>query len=285
MMSEAATATADTTAATTTAATTAPWYDGKADAETIGFLQNRGWDKDPITAAVEASKAYREAQRMLGGPPDQLLRLPKDVKDGAAWDPIWQRLGKPKEIAGYDFTDVKFADGTAINEAFADSIRKAAFENHIPKDAATAFARAMVKHAETNDQNDTMEAQSKLNASLERLKQNWGPNFARNELMAMEGARRLGVTQEQYDQMKSALGADVTAEMFRKIGQGTSEDSFIEGRNQQTLPNTVEAAKARKAELLVDKEWMARYRRHDTAAMREMRNLNQIITGVTDTAA
>lgn len=290
-MAEAAATTEGTTATTTTATTTAttaaaakPWYDGKADAETIGYWQNKAWKADdPVTIALEATKAAREAQKFVGAPPELLIRLPKDAKDEAGWNAVHQRLGKPTDPKGYDFSDVKFADGSAIKDSLADTIRKTAFENHLSKDAAAAFARGLVKHMDAEDLAEATDAKTKWDAGVERIKQSWGANFNANQLQAMEGARKLGITQELYDTMAKAAGPDVVAELFRKIGAGISEDKLVEG-NRNT-PSTVEAAKARKAELMTDKEWMARYRKSDTAAVREMRNLNQIITGVIDTAA
>jgi hypothetical protein len=275
-----------TTAATTATGTTAttPWYEGKLDADTIGHVQHKGWDKDLITAAIEASKAHRLAEKALGGPSEQLIRLPKDAKDEVGWNSVWNRLGKPADPKGYDFSVVKLADGTAIDASFADAIRKTAFENHIPKDAATAFARAVIKHAEATDATEALDAKTKWDAGVARIKENWGPNFNANTLQAMEGARKLGISQELYDTMAKAAGVDVVAELFRKIGSGISEHKFVEG-NQGGLPVTVESARAERAALMTDKEWMTRYRKGGTAEKIHMHNLNQIISGVTDTAA
>jgi hypothetical protein len=261
---------------------TAPWYEGKADAETIGYLQNKGWADDPVKAAIEASKAHRAAERHLGAPADQLIRLPKDGND-PAWNNVWNRLGKPIDPKLYDFSDIKLSDGSAIDDAFADTLRKAAFENHIPKDAAKALASAMVKHAEQSDATDALEAKAKWDQGVAKIKESWGPKFNANQLQAMEGARKLGISQELYDTMAKAAGVDVIAELFRKIGSGISEDKLVEGSGAS--PSTVEAATARRTELMADKEWMARYRKGGTLEKREMHNLQQIITGVIDTAA
>jgi hypothetical protein len=35
----------------------------------LGYLQNRGWDKvDAKTAAINAGKAHREAEKLIGAP-------------------------------------------------------------------------------------------------------------------------------------------------------------------------------------------------------------------------
>lgn len=266
------------------AAPATPWYQGKADAETIGYWQNKAWKHDdPVTIALEATKAAREAQKFVGAPPELLIRLPKDAKDEAGWNNVYQRLGKPADPKGYDFTDVKSADGTVISEALSDVIRKTAFENHLSKDAAAAFARAVVKHRESVDASAALDVKAQYDASLQRLKENWGTNGNINLIASGEGARKLGINPEQQQKIMEAVGADVAAEMFRKAGAGLQEDRLVEGN--KNAPSTVEAARAHRAELMADKEWVARYRKGDAAAKREMHNLQQIITGIVDTAA
>jgi hypothetical protein len=251
---------------------------------TIGYWQNKAWKADdPVSIALEATKAAREAQRFVGAPPEQLIRLPKDAKDEAGWNSVWNRLGKPADPKGYDFTDVKFADGSAIKDSLADTIRKTAFENNIPKDAAAAFARSLVKHMDSEDTTEAGEVKAKYDASLQRLKETWGTNGNINLVTAAEGARKLGISPELQQKVMETLGADVAAEMFRKAGQGLSEDKLVEGN--KNAPATVDAARARRTELMQDKDWVTRYRKGGVAEKREMHNLNQIITNVVDSAA
>lgn len=250
------------------AAPPAPWYEGKADAETVGYWQNKAWKHDdPVTIALEATKAAREAQKFVGVPPEQLIRLPKDAKDEAGWNSVYQRLGKPSDPKEYDFTAVKSADGTAISPALADAIRTAAFANHQPKDAATAFAQSVVKHLDDQRAAQTAESTAKLNTEKAELAKNWGPNADLNKLTAMQGAKRLGVSPEAVAALEKAVGYAQTMEMFRKVGAGTSEDTFVEGQSHN--PTTVASAQARLSELQNDKAWVDRLFKGDAATRRE----------------
>src|ERR1700721_4362885 len=75
-----------------------PWHAGKVDAEVLGHMQNHGWhDKSPEEVALAAVKSHREAQKVIGVPPDRVLKIPVDAGDKAGWDKIHQRLGVPKE--------------------------------------------------------------------------------------------------------------------------------------------------------------------------------------------
>jgi len=72
-------------AAAAAAAGAKPWYEGAA-AEDVGYFQNRGWDKvDAKTAAFNAAKAHREAEKLIGAPADKMIRLPNDPNDAEAW--------------------------------------------------------------------------------------------------------------------------------------------------------------------------------------------------------
>lgn len=255
-----------------------PWYEGKLDADAIGYAQNKGWKlDDPVTFATESFKAAREAQKFVGVPPEQLIRLPKDAKDEAGWNSVWQRLGVPKEAKEYDFSAVKRADGTAIDEAFADTIRQTAITNRIPKDAATAFAQSMVKHLESQEAAQIAERTAKLGSEKAELAKSWGPNADLNKLTAMQGAKRLGVSAEEIAALENVTGYSKVMEMFRKIGAGTSEDTFVDGKG---TPTTQASAQARLTELQADKAWVDRLFKGDAAARREHDALIQQITGV-----
>jgi hypothetical protein len=101
-----------------------PWYDGKADAEIIGHMQNNGWDKDPVTAAIEASEvAPRAAEipRRAGKPAGQAAegRRRRGRLEGGH-----SRLGMPAEAKEYDLSGVKRADGTELDQPGGRAARR-----------------------------------------------------------------------------------------------------------------------------------------------------------------
>ena len=74
----------------------AAWYDSFSDEGLKGFVQTKGWD-----APEKAIHSYRELEKFIGAPKDQLLRLPKDDTDTEGWDAVWNRLGRPASAAEY----------------------------------------------------------------------------------------------------------------------------------------------------------------------------------------
>ncbi|MDE2020403.1 MAG: hypothetical protein KGJ13_08715, partial [Patescibacteria group bacterium] len=129
----------------------APWYQG-ADQETVGYLQNRGLDrKTPKEAALEAIKAHREAEKFIGAPADKLVRLPKDEADTAGWEQVYGRLGVPADAKGYDFSDLKFSDGSEPDSDFTDFFKNNARKYHLTKQAARDLMHDMLGYMEKSE--------------------------------------------------------------------------------------------------------------------------------------
>lgn len=270
-------------AAAALAAGAKPWYEGKADAETIGWMQNKGWDKDPVVTAIEASKARREAERFLGTSPEHLLKLPKDATDEAGWTAVRQRLGAPKEAKEYDLSGVKHADGKDLDPAFTDTMRNALHKIGAPKDTGPEVVKAVVKYLGDEAAAKASMKAATLQTERADLAKEWGTNMEFNRLTAMQGAKRAVGSDEKAAQvisaMEQAVGYKATMEFWRKIGSGTTEDTFVEAGSGGS-PVTMNGAKARIAELANDPEWNARYLKGMPKERQEMDSLIALVHGV-----
>lgn len=268
-------------AAAAEAAKGTAWHAGL-DAELVGHVTNRGWDKlDPAKAAAEAAKAHREAERLIGVPADRIIRLPQDLTDPAGMKPVWQKLGAPAEAKDYDFSSVKDAAGQPIAAPLAEAIRATAFEASVPKDVATKIAATVVKHFDSVTKEANAVAEAKLTEERAALKTNWTTNHDANMVVARDGAVKLGVTPEEVAALEKVVGYAKTMEMFRKVGAASAEHNFINpsnGGNNNAIM-TREQAIARKAELTADTEWGKRYMNGGAPEKREMDALVRIIVG------
>lgn len=261
-----------------------PWFDGL-DAETLGHWDNKGWkyQEDPKSLASELTKAWKAAEKHIGAPADQILRLPKDASDEAGWNAVRQRLGMPKEAKEYDFSAVKRANGNDVDPALAESLRSTLHKAGTPKDAAADVLKAVVKHMDDADAAKSAERAAKLQADRTALQQEWGSNAEFNRLTAMQGAKRaMGGNDEAatniINAMQEAIGYKATMEFWRKIGSGTTDDTFIES-GQGGNPVTMNGAKARIAELEGDREWTARYLKGGVKEVAEMNALLALASG------
>src|SRR6185312_841401 len=75
-----------------------PWLEG-ATPEQVGYIQNKGW-----TDPKQVLEGYQNLEKMRGVPADRLLTLPATDADDATKAAFYEKLGRPKEAAGYDFS-------------------------------------------------------------------------------------------------------------------------------------------------------------------------------------
>ena len=273
-------ATATTTAPNSTTTSSTAWHID-VPADILGTWQNKAYDlSDPKNVAIEATKAYREAQRFVGTPPDRLIKLPEKPDDAAGWDAVWQRLGAPKAPTEYDFSTIKYQDGADLEPSFIDTMRATFAKAHLPKDAAVDVTKAVVQYLQNADTEEAAARAATLQAEKAALAQSWGKNAEFNRLTAMQGAKRLGVDPETVEKLESIVGYSKVMEMFRKVGAGTSEDTFVSGGGITGNATTQEGAQARLSELSADQDWSKRLLKGDVAARREFENLTQLIAGV-----
>jgi hypothetical protein len=135
------------------------------------------------------------------------------------------------------------------------------------------------------DANSAAAAINKTKGDAEKaeLTKNWGTNFDFNKMKAIEGARRLGISEDGVRALEGQIGYSAVMEAMRKIGVGTTEATFVErgaGNGSNGLvPTTREGAISRRAALMADKDWGKRFISGDTQAAQEMLALNTLIDG------
>ncbi len=262
---------------------TPPWYEGKLDAELLGHIEGKGWKKDdPIDVAINATKQARELAKHYGVPADQLLKLPSKADDEAGWKAVRERLGMPKEAKEYDLSTVKHADGKEIDGGLADALRAAMHKAGTPKDLAPEIVKAAVKHADSLKAAADTDRVTRIQTERADLQKEWGTNWEFNRLQAMQGARRAAGSEEGatklVDAMQNSIGYKATMEFWRKIGAGTSEDTFVDNSHGGN-PTTRNGAVARRAELMSDPDWTKRYLAGSSREVAEMNNLLTLIAG------
>ena len=258
-----------------------PWFE-PLDAEAKGYITTRGLDKKtPVEAFAEAFKAHREAEKFIGAPANEMIRLPKEA-NAPEWDGVWKRLGKPGEAKEYDFTAVKRAGDKPIDDALADTLRQAAFNANLSKEAATRLAGDVIKHLDSNDAATAATAADKLATEKRELEKNWGNNIAANKVVAEAAAKALGVDPSAVSALEKVIGYAKVMEMFRTIGTKIGEDSFIMSPNGGGTDGimTRDQATAEKNALKADKDWVKRYLNNGVEERRKMEALDRIITGV-----
>lgn len=277
----------DTGAAAAAAAGAKPWYDGlvpngadgKPNSEIIGHIQNR-YPSDKFDAgktAIAAIQAHREAEKLIGAPANELVRWPKDATDQAGWSAVGAKLGVPAEAKDYDFSSVKFADGSALDDDFISALAPALKDARVAKDVAPAVVKAVVNFMEKAETADTAANEAALNVERDALKINWGSNLTPNLLIAKNAAAALGVTPDQVAALEKVVGYAKVMEMFRNIGARIGEDKFV--ANPAPGGSGVmsqDQATATLSERMADSAWAKKLNDGDPTTLREFHNLTQI---------
>lgn len=266
-------------AAAAAAAASKPWYDG-ADPAVIGHIQTKGWhEKTPAEAALLAVAAHREAEKFIGHPADQVLKLPKDAADAEGWKAVWGKLGVPADAAGYDFTGLKFADGTEPTDAFKDFVRTTSHALNVPAAQATQLAASLIKYLEDGSTADAAENTAKLAEQQKALDADWGANKEANLFIAKQAAAKLGITPEAIQALEGQVGYAAVMQAMLKVGKSIGEDRFVNGGVNKDGILSREQAVARKQELMADTAWAKRYLDGGHVEAREMTALNTLIVG------
>ncbi len=264
----------DAAAAAAAAAAKPPAWHAGVEAETLGFWQNKGLPlDDPKAFAGKLTELYRQAEKFIGVPPDQVVKLPKADAKPEDLRAFYERLGAPKEAKDYDLSAVK-------DEGLAATLRSTAHERGLTKDTASALASAVAKALDSKTTTDNAATTATLDAQRANLQKNWGDKYAYNHLQAIEGARKLGIEPDAVKALEGVIGFDKVMEAMRKIGANTRESTFVEGgQGGQDDVTTREGAMSRKQELMADPAWADRYLKGGMAEKREMDRINTMIDG------
>lgn len=221
-----------------------PWHKGL-DPIVLGRAQNKGWDvTDPVKAFVAATQAYDNVEKLVGAKPEQLVRWP-DKPDSPEWADIKTRLGVPPEAAQYDLSGVKFSDGTGFGPEYTAKMQAEFHKLGIPKDQAIGIASMIARIAEEDSKVEDAGVNEARAAADARLKQNWGPLYEANRIVARLGMQASGLTAEEVDQMEGVLGKDRVMEHFRQVGASTQEGRWIAGGGGGGAVMTLQMAEAK----------------------------------------
>jgi hypothetical protein len=269
-------------------AAAAPWYQGKVDPTTIGFWQNKGLKiDDPVAVAAGLTKHYQEAERFIGAPPDELIRVPKPNAAEADVRSYWGRIGVPAEPKDYDLSGVKFSDGKELELGYADSVRAALHAGRVPKQYAPDVVKSLVKIEEGKAAAKLAERTAVIQSETEKLDRNWGNRKDINTVIAKTALQRLaqaaGITDKEAVAAWDALGtlggiggADAW-EMLRIIGSRMGEAPYVSSE-QSGMSGTMSAAQAAAEieSLKRDEAFRQRLLKGDTESKRKWDNLHKV---------
>ena len=245
------------------------WLPSDADAELVGHVQNAAWQ-----SPADAVKSHRELQKLLGADrAGRTITVPTDAT-APEWDAVYTKLGRPTSPEGYKLGERQGADPEFSKEAAAtfhklglsDAQAKGLLDWYESKGAGNAQAQQAAE-------------QAKLEAEHAQLEKDWGtgPDAQARRELARRACVGLGLDEQSVDALEKVAGFSKVMKAFAKVGDLMREHG-AEGMNEiGSFGTTPEGARARKTQLLADKDWRNKAMNANSAEWAEMQRLDRII--------
>lgn len=247
------------------------WLGENPDAELLGHAQNAGW-KTPL----DAVQGHRNLEKLLGADrAGRTVVVPKDDATPAEWADFYTKLGRPGTADGYG---IKVPDGQS--DAFAKAVSAKMHELGIGGKQGKELADWYNQHgAEISAQQDAA-VTAALDAEQAQLKRDWGGEYDMRKELARRAAVGLGMDASTIETLESAVGFTKVMKALAKAGDLMREHG-AEGMGEMgSFGMTPEGAKARRSQLMADKDWGAKARDPKSAEWAELQKLDRIIAGV-----
>ncbi|MDY0872510.1 hypothetical protein [Dongia rigui] len=191
----------------------ADWRLGLED-DLAGLVQQKGW-----RSAKDVLTSYRSLERMLGG---DRVALPGKDAGPEDWGPVWEKLGRPADPAGYALS-APGGDDPAVGEydgPTAQWFRDTAFELGLTQTQAAKLHDAFLERFGKEPQPAMVQEEEP------DLRSVWGRRYDRN----MAAARRAYGTflgdEAQFNQIADGIGLSALLDLLAKVGHATGEDSM-----------------------------------------------------------
>lgn len=235
-----------------------------APAELVGYVQNKGW-----TDPKQVLEGYQNLEKLRGVPAERLLTLPAADADDAAKGAFFEKLGRPKDVAGYEF---KLGEQ---DNAYDAGLKQSFFKHGVTADQAKGIISdyAAIAEAQTKAQADAIA--QRTNADHIELMREWGAAAQQNLMLAKKGADMLGLAPEVIDKIASEVGHKAFLKTLHDLASRAGEASFVSDTSAQGYGNvmTPGQAKAKLAELQADSGFREKIFNGDKGALEERRRL------------
>jgi hypothetical protein len=252
----------------TSAAPAGPWFSGFTDPAVAAHATTKNW-----ATQEDAVRSHLNLEKLIGVPQDQLLKLPKSDAAPEEWNPIYDRLGRPKTADEYKLEVPPGADAE-----YTKHVAKIMHEQGLTVKQAQAvvkgesefIAKAVAAQTEV----------SRVAAVAEKLSldKEWGAAGEKNYQIARAAAKTFGITGEQIDDLQDSMGFKATMLFLHNLGSKIGEDGFVAASGGGAFNGalTPAQAQARIAALKGDKEYVKKFLAGDVGAKNEMRALHEM---------
>lgn len=213
--------------------------------------------------------SYYNAQKLLGVPKDQILRLPTSDKP-EDWAPVYDKLGRPTKAEDYKLT---LKAGQKAEEQFTKALTGKAHELGVSQKQLDGLFGWFMETSTATVASQQAERDAKTAAAAAALKTEWGAAF---DSHLADVSHLVDQLEEKYPGIKKDLeatgaGNSPALAKYLKDQYGShKEDGFIRGRagGSSSLQSPAEAQQSIAA-LKQDQKFMATYLNRQSAGHKE----------------
>jgi len=229
--------TQQTTQTTQTAqpASNQPWY-GKVEETELGYLQNKGWDKED--GGQKAVKSYRELEKLVGtikGDPDRIIVMPKDMQNKEEVSAYRAKMGIPNDPKEYGFDE---------NDALLNDFAKIAHEKGMNKEQALAVRDGFNKFAAQKMEEAAAEQNAANAVGLDEFKREVGKSYEQH----LDNMRAAAIAYPELDahmeKLESSMGTKDFMKFMSALGAKTAEAKAL-GLGEESNSFTMTPAMAK----------------------------------------
>ena len=225
------------------------------------------------TTAEDAVRSNIHLEKLIGVPQDQILKLPKADAQPADWNPVYERLGRPKTPEEY-----KLESPPGASEEYAKSTAKLMHDQGLSAKQAQAVSKGIFDNVSAAVAAETETARVTAVADQASLVKEWGAAHEKNTQVARAGAKAFGLDGPTIDALQDVMGLKATMLFLHNLGTKIGEDAFVAGSGGGAFNGALTPAQAqdRIAALKSDKDFVAKFIRGDVGAKKEMHELHQM---------
>ena len=184
----------------------------------------RAWAQTKgLKDAESAVKSAYNAEKLLGAPADQIIRLPSEMTP-EAMKGVLAKLGAPDSADKYE---IPAAEGLPVDEAFQGWAKGTFHKLGLPAATAKALVEEWNGYVKSALDSQTADAQAKFTADESALKTEWGNGFDRKMLVAKNAAQKLGFSEEILNGLEAQLGYAGVMKFMAELGGKLGEDTFV----------------------------------------------------------
>ncbi|WP_374656128.1 hypothetical protein [Dongia sp.] len=196
----------------------ADWRDGL-DEDLGALVRKKGW-----RSARDVLASYRNLEKLVGG---ERLAVPAPDAGAESWGPVWEKLGRPKDAAGYQLTP---PPGLSHDGPSAEWFRETAFELGLSQTQAQKLHDAFIERfggeAAEREMPDAEEDPD--------LKTLWGRQYDRNMTAARRAYGAFLGDEKSFEEIADGIGETALMNLLAKVGRATAEDSITARADAKT---------------------------------------------------